>query len=260
MGGRALFPPRSHPCSHPGGRRRRLAHKLCVDSGDTSSVLASAALDHTRAVQSAEVPQHPPSPNTGRRCLELRTNSEACPALRLQSPGERAHAQLQPRRPLQGQSSRLPPRRGRDRSAPEGVVGGGGLVITALRPPVGCVGLPYDPSDLRTRAGHRTIWPRSATGNLARGYSDLACAGPRPGRYGSPMAIGAVHLRGGPCDGERPEPAPGTTFPEELDTITVMNHSVGVGHEYRVTADLLIDDDGVRRTVCDFRRSVERGS
>lgn len=72
--------------------------------------------------------------------------------------------------------------------------------------------------------------------------------------------IGAVHLRGGPCDGERPEPAPGTTFPEALDAITVMDHSVGVGHDYRVTADRFIDDDGTRRTVFDFRRSVERGS
>ncbi len=70
--------------------------------------------------------------------------------------------------------------------------------------------------------------------------------------------IGAVHLRGGPCDGERPEAAPGTTFPEDLDAITVMDHSAGVGHNYRVTDHRFIDVDGMHRTVFDFRRSVER--
>jgi len=39
-----------------------------------------------------------------------------------------------------------------------------------------------------------------------------------------------------------------------------MDHSAGVGHNYRVTADRFIDDDGMPRTVFDFRRSVERGS
>jgi len=70
--------------------------------------------------------------------------------------------------------------------------------------------------------------------------------------------IGAVHLRGGPCDGERPEAAPGTTFPEDLDAITIMDHSAGVGHNYRVTDHRFIDVDGLHRTVFDFRRSVER--
>ncbi len=72
--------------------------------------------------------------------------------------------------------------------------------------------------------------------------------------------IAAVHLRGGPCDGERPDPTPGTAFPDDLDAITVMDHSGGVGHNYRVTADRLIDDDGVHRTVFDYRRSTGRGS
>ncbi len=72
------------------------------------------------------------------------------------------------------------------------------------------------------------------------------------------MTISAVYLRGGPCDGERPEPAPGTRFPEDLEAITVMDHSAGVGHEYRVTGERLLDEDGTRRTICDFRRSSER--
>jgi hypothetical protein len=35
------------------------------------------------------------------------------------------------------------------------------------------------------------------------------------------MTIVAVHLRGGPCDGERPEPFDGT-FPDNFDAITVV--------------------------------------
>jgi hypothetical protein len=74
------------------------------------------------------------------------------------------------------------------------------------------------------------------------------------------VAIGSVLLRGGPCDGDRPEPAPGTTFPGNLDAITVMDHSAAVGHNYRVTDDQFIGDDGLRRTVFEFYRSVARGS
>ncbi len=50
--------------------------------------------------------------------------------------------------------------------------------------------------------------------------------------------ISAVYLRGGPCDGEGPEPLPGTTFPDDLDAITVMDNAAGVGH---VTSSQAID-------------------
>lgn len=70
--------------------------------------------------------------------------------------------------------------------------------------------------------------------------------------------IDGVHLRGGPCDGQRPEPLPDTTFPDDLQAITVMDHSAGVGHLYEVTGDLVIDE-GVRRVVLDHRRTVPPG-
>ena len=70
------------------------------------------------------------------------------------------------------------------------------------------------------------------------------------------MTIVAVHLRGGPCDGERPEPFDGT-FPDTLDSITVVDHAHGLGHVYDVTTEVLTDDDGVPRTVVDFRESKE---
>jgi hypothetical protein len=71
-------------------------------------------------------------------------------------------------------------------------------------------------------------------------------------------AINAVHLRGGPCDGERPEPLPGTGgFQDSLSEIAVMDHTSWVGHICAITADTLVDDRGVRRTVFDFERSVD---
>ena len=69
--------------------------------------------------------------------------------------------------------------------------------------------------------------------------------------------ITAVHLRGGPCDGERPQPLPGTEFPGRLEAITVMDHSAWLGHVYAVTDETLVDEDGVRRTVLDFERTVD---
>ena len=78
--------------------------------------------------------------------------------------------------------------------------------------------------------------------------------------YGRRMeAIDAVHLRGGPCDGERPEPLPGTAFAPDLDAITVMDHAAGVGHVYELTSGRLTDD-GVRRHVLEYRRTVPRDS
>jgi hypothetical protein len=70
-------------------------------------------------------------------------------------------------------------------------------------------------------------------------------------------AIEAVELRGGPCDGDRPEPLDGTTFPDRLQAITVMDYTAYVGHVYAVTADTLIDDDGVARRVFAFERTVD---
>jgi hypothetical protein len=59
-------------------------------------------------------------------------------------------------------------------------------------------------------------------------------------------SIDAVHLRGGPCDGERPEPFDGD-FPDTLVEIAVMDYAASVGHVYRVTADHLVDEAGVTR-------------
>ena len=71
-------------------------------------------------------------------------------------------------------------------------------------------------------------------------------------------AIDAVHLRGGPCDGERPEPKPpGSGFPAALSAITVMDHTAWVGHVYAATTDTVVDDDGVLRTVFAFERTVD---
>ena len=71
------------------------------------------------------------------------------------------------------------------------------------------------------------------------------------------QSIQAVHLRGGPCDGERPEPIPGTEFPVDLEAITVMDHAAGVGHVYEVTSDLRLDE-GVPRRVLAYRRTFSR--
>ena len=73
----------------------------------------------------------------------------------------------------------------------------------------------------------------------------------------SMVAIDAVQLRGGPCDGERPEPFDGM-FPHTLSEITVMNHAAGVGYVYEITADKLTDEAGVTRTVLEFRRTLPR--
>jgi hypothetical protein len=72
--------------------------------------------------------------------------------------------------------------------------------------------------------------------------------------------IDAVHLRGGPCDGQEPEPLPGTTLPDHLHAITVMDHAAGVGHVYELTGSRLIDDNGLGRSVLGFRRTVARDS
>ncbi len=72
-------------------------------------------------------------------------------------------------------------------------------------------------------------------------------------------AINGVHLRGGPCDGERPEPLPGTTFPPDLDAITVMDHAAGVGHHYEMT-DESVRDDEVRRRILVYRRTMPRAA
>jgi hypothetical protein len=70
-------------------------------------------------------------------------------------------------------------------------------------------------------------------------------------------AIAAVQLRGGPCDGDRPEPLPDAEFPDSLTAITVMDHAAWVGHVYRVTTDSIMDDAGVRRRVLAFSRTVD---
>jgi hypothetical protein len=68
--------------------------------------------------------------------------------------------------------------------------------------------------------------------------------------------IEAVELRGGPCDGDRPQPFDGT-FPDRLHAITVMDYATYVGHVYTVTPDTLVDDDGVSRRVFAFERTVD---
>jgi len=70
------------------------------------------------------------------------------------------------------------------------------------------------------------------------------------------MTIVAVQLRGGPCDGERPEPFDGV-FPDSLDAITVVDHARRLGHVYDVTNQVFTDDDGVARTVLDFRETKQ---
>ncbi len=72
-------------------------------------------------------------------------------------------------------------------------------------------------------------------------------------------AIDGVHLRGGPCDGERPEPMPGTTFPPDLDAITVMDHSAGVGHYYETTEEYILEA-GLRRRILVYLRTVQRAA
>ncbi|HEV2784921.1 MAG TPA: hypothetical protein VGV67_00925 [Solirubrobacteraceae bacterium] len=72
--------------------------------------------------------------------------------------------------------------------------------------------------------------------------------------------IDAVVLRGGPCDGERPEPIAGTTFPDDLDAITVCDFVAGVEHRYEVIGAPAIGEDGISRAVLEFRRTVPRGA
>ena len=72
--------------------------------------------------------------------------------------------------------------------------------------------------------------------------------------------IDAVVLRGGPCDGERPEPAPGTTFPDDLDAITVRDFVADVEHVYEVTGPPAIGEDGISRALLEFARTVPRGA
>ena len=50
---------------------------------------------------------------------------------------------------------------------------------------------------------------------------------------------------------------PGSGFPDRLSAITVMDHTAWAGHVYGVTADTLVDADGVLRTVFDFERTVD---
>jgi hypothetical protein len=70
-------------------------------------------------------------------------------------------------------------------------------------------------------------------------------------------AIEAVQLRGGPCDGDRPNPIPDSEFPDSLTAITVMDHAAWVGHVYGVTLESIVDETGVRRRVFDFERTVD---
>ncbi len=72
--------------------------------------------------------------------------------------------------------------------------------------------------------------------------------------------IDGVYLRGGPCDGERPEPMPGTTFPPDLSAITVMDHSAGVGHFYETTEEECILEAGLRRRILVYVRTVPRAA
>ena len=71
--------------------------------------------------------------------------------------------------------------------------------------------------------------------------------------------IGAVHLRGGPCDGQRPEPLPDTTIPGDLEAITVVDHATGASHVYELTGSWLTDGR-IRRRILDYRRTVARDS
>lgn len=73
------------------------------------------------------------------------------------------------------------------------------------------------------------------------------------------MQSDGVLLRGGPCDGERPEPLPGTTFSPHLDAITVMDHGAGVGHHYEMTDKFVFDAD-VRCRILVYRRTVPRAA
>lgn len=72
--------------------------------------------------------------------------------------------------------------------------------------------------------------------------------------------IDAVVLRGGPCDGERPQPIPGTTFPEDLDAISVCDFAHGVEHVYEMADFPAIGEDGISRAVLEFRATVPRGA
>jgi len=54
-------------------------------------------------------------------------------------------------------------------------------------------------------------------------------------------AIDGVHLRGGPCDGERPD------------------HSAGVGHFYETTEEYILEA-GLRRRILVYRRTVTRAA
>ena len=72
--------------------------------------------------------------------------------------------------------------------------------------------------------------------------------------------IDAVVLRGGPCDGERPRPIPGTTFPGDLDAISVCDFVQGVEHVYEVTGVTAVGQDGISRAVLEFRATVPRGA
>ena len=71
--------------------------------------------------------------------------------------------------------------------------------------------------------------------------------------------IDAVMLRGGPCDGERPQPIPGTTFPDDLDAISVRDFVAGVEHVYEVTGSAVTGEDGIPHAVLEFRRTMSLG-
>lgn len=72
--------------------------------------------------------------------------------------------------------------------------------------------------------------------------------------------IDAVVLRGGPCDGERPRPVPGTTFPADLDAISVCDFARGAEHVYEVAGPPAVGEDGIARAGLEFRRTVPRGA
>jgi len=70
--------------------------------------------------------------------------------------------------------------------------------------------------------------------------------------------IEGVHLEGGPCDGETPEAQAGTTYPDDLDAITVMDHERAIGHVYAMTERQVVGWDGTSRRVLEFRRTLPR--
>jgi len=76
---------------------------------------------------------------------------------------------------------------------------------------------------------------------------------PRASRW---VRIDAVRLRGGACDGDRPNPPADSEFPDNLTAMTVMDPA-WVGHVYGVALESIVDETGVRRRVFEFERTVD---